>query len=531
MKPRQATNEHARFWSALPDHEFFGTGVRHIYFYADVDAASVGKLRDEVLLAARATVMDGSGVTVSPKPIVIHVHSRGGSMYAENWLLSLFNQVGVPLCVMVDALSASAATSLSVMAPYRVGTPWSLSLLHDYAGATYGKREEALARLAELERHRELYKRLYMSRTRIPDKEMELLLRRDLWLDAPTCLRLGIYDRVVRPDRSVAVQRFLLMGSSNSGMSRAPFIKTNWNLVYSSCGEDNVRRFDEISGGGDTGGTPKPIVFTAPGTTGCDDPQAALALVARIQASPVPVFGIVDNTLTWWEMLPILFCHRRFMYENATLEAGLVYESAWGSRLDDIVHNANVNRGLIVQAIKARGRPGAALLGNLFDRLSFLTAQQCKDNGLIDEVVPLAAATAAAAASLQSLAPRRAPRGKARRADVARRRKHLRRRRGRRVGAAHQWIPSWCGGRTLRSLRGRRPIGWTRSSRRSSCGFKRTGARTSATRPPATATATALATTTRATAAGTGRRDGRKRRELQWQIEIASHHMTADRCT
>ena len=80
------------------------------------------------------------------------------------------------------------------------------------------------------------------------------------------------------------------------------------------------------------------------------------------------------------------------MYENATVKSDLVYESAWGDRLEDIVHNVGVFRALITDAVNERGRPSAGLLHDMFDRHRVLTATECKANGLIDDVVPLAAA-------------------------------------------------------------------------------------------------------------------------------------------
>ena len=103
-----------RFWDALPDADFFGPKVRHVYMYSSVSTGSALALRDELTCSK------------DRRPIVVHVHSYGGDMDAENWILSMFDRVCVPLCVMVDGVSASAATILSVLAPYRVVTPLSL---------------------------------------------------------------------------------------------------------------------------------------------------------------------------------------------------------------------------------------------------------------------------------------------------------------------------------------------------------------------------------------------------------------------
>ncbi len=380
--------DHRAFWEALPDAEFFGGQVQHLYFYGPVTPASVGGLRDELLAASRGTAVTPQQVRVSPLPIVIHVHSPGGDMYSMNWMLAMFNQVSVPICVMVDGVSASAATALSVMAPYRVGTPHSLSLLHDLScyGAS-GHREELLSEMSDVERHREMIKRLYAARTRLTDAQLEAMLRRDLWLDAPACLRHGIYDRVVRPDRGREVAKYMARASmATLQLARAPFLKTNWNVLFADCTPELVRKFDAV-----LAAPAKPIVFLTPSSAPCDDLIVMVTLIARIRSSPVPVFGVIDSVVTWWQLLPVLYCHRRYMYENTALDANMVYNSAWGGRLQDIVDNANTFRGLVRAAVQERGTPTRALLADMFERRVYLTPQQCKDNGLIDEVVPLSA--------------------------------------------------------------------------------------------------------------------------------------------
>jgi ATP-dependent protease ClpP protease subunit len=308
-------------------------------------------------------------------------------VFAENWLLALFNQVTVPICAMVDGFAASAATALTVMAPYRVATPYSLSLLHDYAGVVFGKRERVLAQVNNLERFRKLYRDLYLARTKVSESQLEALLRRDIWLEAKDCLRMGIYDRVVQPDRTSQAKAYL--ETRLASLPRyLPFVKRNWNQVYSVCqGPEVAMRLDELLSRQESESLP--VVFITPGSISCDDPTLSLAAIARIQASPVPVFGVVDNYVDWWQILPVLFCHRRYMYENAVLRSDMVYEATMGGRVQDIVHNAEVKRGLIRRALQERATPGAKFLADMFDRTTFVTAQECLRNGIVDEIVPL----------------------------------------------------------------------------------------------------------------------------------------------
>ena len=421
----------AAVWRGLADHEFFGPRVQHIYFYGAVDDKSVQELRKKVLAACNVVVADpgdpdpdqvGDGKTRTMqtgkgtrtqgtqgvqgkrngkevKPIVLHVHSHGGSVYSSQWLLSMFNQVSVPLCAMVDAVSASAATAITVMAPYRVATAHSLSLIHDYGGGISGKREALLEDVERMEAVRRSYFDLYKARTRISRPQLEEILRRDMWLDAATSLRLGLYDRVIRPDRRALVARFPSRVSPDPSMSH----------IFAACKSSFHESFDQLLASLALQGEEKrkPIVLITPGGSACDknDPRVSLAIIARVRSSPVPVIGVIDNVVSWWQALPVLFCARRFMYENATLEADMLYEPAWGVRVPDIVHNVGVFRGLITRAIKERAFPSALSSPLLsFDRPTTLSADDCLKLGLIDEVVRLSAKSASGRRSLKSRA-------------------------------------------------------------------------------------------------------------------------------
>jgi len=382
----EIASEHRRFWDRLPDHAFFGPDVTHIYFYSYVDEDSVTNLRQQILEAARGTQTNPHGerreVRVTAKPIVIHVHSPGGLVWAGNWLYSLFNQVHVPICTLIDSESASAATFLTVGSPYRVGTHHSKSMLHDYSGAMMGKREEMLASHAMMETRTQQMKRMYLTRTRFNASELDDIMRRDIWLEAPLCKKKGILDRVIQPDRS-EVARKVLLGMQRRMGGAAPFFKTNWNVLYSTCTTQLPSELDDLLAEKQS---TKPVVYTAPGMMSCDDPYIMFACIPRIQSFEVPVFGVIDNDLTWYEVLPIQYCHRRFMYDNAQIVSNLAYVEAYG-RVQDVVHNTSVDRHMITHVLKQRARPTEAFLRDIFDRSRYITAEECLKMGLVDEII------------------------------------------------------------------------------------------------------------------------------------------------
>jgi ATP-dependent protease ClpP protease subunit len=240
-----------------------------------------------------------------------------------------------------------------------------------------GKREEMLAIQSAVEQRLARLKRMYLSRSRFTSTELDALMRRDIWLDADTCMKKGIADRLVRPDKTVSVSSSLMKTKT------MPFFKTNWNVLYSACSEAMPQELDALLSESQI---TKPVVFNAPGGMECMDVDIVFAYIPRIQSFSIPIYGVVDNDLSWFEMLPVQYCQRRYMYDNAHVVSHLAYVEGRG-RLQDIVHNTQVERALIERVLKERGRPTKEFLDDIVDRPRHVTADECLRMGLVDEIV------------------------------------------------------------------------------------------------------------------------------------------------
>ena len=438
------------FWERLSDGDFYGPNVTHVYFYTDkITEQTVLGLRNSVLAASTTTTttavstnrtswkssqssqssqlssasqssqssqpsqpsQSSQSSPSSPKPIVVHVHARGNtSSGAEQWLLSTFDQVTVPICVLVDGVCTSAAVALSVAAPYRVCTPYTLTSLRDYAWnqtdvGKFMKREELLDTVSDAEQRHRRIKTLLSRRTRMAGVDLDNMLRRDRLLDATTCMRMGVYDRILFPRRRNDRKSTRMMDVN----VRELLMSSGTSRLFVTCSVDSASKFDKLVGGLATYKKTRvplpvpvpvpvpaqvpvsyaPIVYITPGSTQCADPMISLTMICRILSSPVPVVGVVDNEVSWWQMLPILFCHRRCMYEHASLDSDIVYHSSWGMRLDDVIHNVEAVRKLITRILRERAHPDPSLIADIFDRRMHLSAADCKKHGMIDEILTL----------------------------------------------------------------------------------------------------------------------------------------------
>ena len=108
-------NESHKVFSKFSDDDFFSDKVQHLYFYSDINDESVDILQ-KLLMDASKTKLNNSGVHISPKPICLHLNSPGGFVTSTDVFYTLIQSQRVPLCVILETLTASAATFIALLA-------------------------------------------------------------------------------------------------------------------------------------------------------------------------------------------------------------------------------------------------------------------------------------------------------------------------------------------------------------------------------------------------------------------------------
>ena len=217
-------------FNKMSDSDLYSDKVQHIYFYSDITNESVGNLQ-KLLMEASKTVVSESGIKTTPKPIVIHLSSKGRNASSMN-LFNVFSQTQrLPLCVIIESECASAATELQLLAPYRVMVDYSMYLIHDGAGGTFGKMANTV-KIETFEYAKFLnYIELIRKRTKLTNEEIDKFISRDLLVDSNYCLKHGIIDRILRFPKINSPSHY--SNSSNLSLSIHTFLKkTNLNHIY-----------------------------------------------------------------------------------------------------------------------------------------------------------------------------------------------------------------------------------------------------------------------------------------------------------
>lgn len=168
----------------------------HIYFYSDVDKSSVYKLHTLIKEAEEYCVITSLKLSIDDIPIHLHLNSNGGCIFSAFSIIDVIKGCRVPVYSIIEGSAASAATLISVTCARRFMRQNAYMLIHQLSSSCWGKMneiEDEYSNLTELMAH---IKRIYLEHSSISSKELDKLLKRDLWLNVNTATKHGLIDEV-----------------------------------------------------------------------------------------------------------------------------------------------------------------------------------------------------------------------------------------------------------------------------------------------------------------------------------------------
>lgn len=171
----------------------------HIYFYAGVTKASVYKLNeaiDELNAAFEKLQRNNPGIEMKPEPIMLHINSYGGSVFAAFAAVDMIMQSKIPVHTIVEGATASSGTIMSVVGKKRYIRPHASMLIHQLSSWIGGKMTEVEESMENLEQMMDTIKDIYVNNTKIRGRKLDELLKHDLWWKPDVCLKYGLVDEI-----------------------------------------------------------------------------------------------------------------------------------------------------------------------------------------------------------------------------------------------------------------------------------------------------------------------------------------------
>ncbi len=187
----------------LPEYREPGTIEvmnNNIYFYSDIErekmlllTKTLKQREEEMLLKQQQWSLE------SPPPIHLHIQSYGGIAHSGLAGYDHLRNMKVPIYTYVDGVSASAATLLSIAGSKRFIYQNAFMLIHQARYNYWGiyTHEDIKDELENSENLMKVLKRIYLERTKIPEKKLDDLMKKDLYFDAEESLKYGLVDVII----------------------------------------------------------------------------------------------------------------------------------------------------------------------------------------------------------------------------------------------------------------------------------------------------------------------------------------------
>jgi len=169
-----------------------------IFFYSDIteqSALDLNTILYELDIKLKNT-FNFLGPDFNPH-IKLRINSYGGSVFAGMAILDTIRSLKSEVHTYIDGAAASAATIISVAGKKRFIGKNSMMLIHQLSSGVYGKFSEMEDEMESNRRIMKMIKDVYKQYTKVPMKQIDEILKHDLWFDAAKCLDFGLIDEIL----------------------------------------------------------------------------------------------------------------------------------------------------------------------------------------------------------------------------------------------------------------------------------------------------------------------------------------------
>ena len=129
--------------------------------------------------------------------INLFISSEGGELYSSLAASDRIKSSKIPIHTIVEGIAASGATIISISGAKRFIRKHSLMLIHQLSSEFWGNYAQIEDEKKNLDLLMKIIKEVYLKNTKIPESQLESLLKHDLCLDANECLKYGLVDKII----------------------------------------------------------------------------------------------------------------------------------------------------------------------------------------------------------------------------------------------------------------------------------------------------------------------------------------------
>jgi len=128
--------------------------------------------------------------------IRVHVMSEGGDIFSGLNIMNVLERSRVRVVTIAQGSCCSAATFILLGGSERRMGRNAYVLIHQISTEFWGNFQDLKTEMKSTEKFMKMLKKMYLTKTRIPEKKFKKLMKKDLYLSPDKCLKYKIVDAV-----------------------------------------------------------------------------------------------------------------------------------------------------------------------------------------------------------------------------------------------------------------------------------------------------------------------------------------------
>ncbi len=174
--------------------EYVKTICNESLFYADVDRENTLDFVDKFKKLEIELLKKKAELVGYEPSIRVHIMSEGGCIFAGMNMMNVLETSRVKVITIAQGSCCSAATFMLLGGAERRMGKNAYILIHQISTEMWGNFQELKHELKSTDKFMQKLKQMYLEKTKIPEKMLKKLMKKDIYLSPEKCLKYKIVD-------------------------------------------------------------------------------------------------------------------------------------------------------------------------------------------------------------------------------------------------------------------------------------------------------------------------------------------------
>lgn len=163
-----------------------------LLFYGDVDRENTIEFVEK-FKKLEIELLKKMAELVGYEPMIrVHIMSEGGDVYAGLNMMNVLERSRVKVVTIAQGACCSAATFVLLGGKERRMGKNAYLLIHQISTEMWGSFNDLKHELKSTDKLMKMLKKMYLSKTKIPERKFKKLMKKDIYLGPEKCLKYGI---------------------------------------------------------------------------------------------------------------------------------------------------------------------------------------------------------------------------------------------------------------------------------------------------------------------------------------------------